>query len=379
MTLQRGLPRVVVLLLAVSVPASGFAWFMLARPADTAESSFEAPESPQPPGPPGTLIAVPGNGQVLLAWTPPETDGGSPILGYTVFAGAIYPSLLVARASMGNTLFFTDIGLTNGVVYHYRVVAYNLMGEGTPSNRSSASPGDFDAALFGVPRFGLAPFRVEFVLSAFDPAISTLGTSEWNFGDGHVGTVPADTSRTPKTHNLSHMYEAPGTYTVATRFGTEGRLFPGPTLPIVVLPPLALDAAASATMGTTPLTVSFRASAGGGLPSLVLHWKFGGEFVNGTDHLEHIFGEPGTFQVTVSVRDGAGNVAAEEFWIHVTPALDVLGLFLDYRWTFVGLIAAGGCGFVLGVLLSGKSHELLRRIRERMGRSRIAPGKDRFP
>jgi len=88
------------------------------------------------PGAPVGLVAVAGDGQVVLTWTAPA-DGGSPITGYTV-----------TRTSGGSTETFevgvattyTDTTVTNGETYLYTVHARNENGKGTLSVQVESSP-----------------------------------------------------------------------------------------------------------------------------------------------------------------------------------------------------------------------------------------------
>jgi titin len=76
---------------------------------------------------------------VALAWTPPASDGGSPVSGYEVWRGtsAGTESLLT---TVGVVTDYTDTTVTNGTPYYYQVAAVNAVGSGPRSNELSATP-----------------------------------------------------------------------------------------------------------------------------------------------------------------------------------------------------------------------------------------------
>jgi alpha-tubulin suppressor-like RCC1 family protein len=93
------------------------------------------------PGPPTPGSAVSGDGQVIVSWSPPSTDGGSPITGYVVtpYMGffALAPRTF---ASTATTQVVT--GLNNGTSLRFRVQAVNSVGAGAHSTVTNpAVPG----------------------------------------------------------------------------------------------------------------------------------------------------------------------------------------------------------------------------------------------
>ena len=87
------------------------------------------------PGAPGDVVAQPLDGAALVFWTPPASDGGASITGYT-----IVPSINgVAQASVagGTGPSFTVPGLVNGTAYTFTVAAVNSIGTGPPSAASA--------------------------------------------------------------------------------------------------------------------------------------------------------------------------------------------------------------------------------------------------
>jgi len=94
--------------------------------------------SPTAPGAPIGVTATAGNAQATVRWTPPGTDGGSVITGYTITAST---GAQTATAT-GSTTSATVSGLTNGTAYTFTVVATNSVGNGPPSAPSnSVTPG----------------------------------------------------------------------------------------------------------------------------------------------------------------------------------------------------------------------------------------------
>jgi len=111
--------------------------------AGTSPQSGEASATPQAtvPSAPAGLVASAGNGQVMLSWTVPNSDGGSPITGYNVYRGTSAGgegSTPVATNVVSSS--FTDTGLTNGTTYYYKVAAVNAVGTSPQSGEASATP-----------------------------------------------------------------------------------------------------------------------------------------------------------------------------------------------------------------------------------------------
>ena len=123
--------------------------------AETVQATPERRIAPPPPPPPGNggggggllfppeaplgLMAMPGAGAVRLEWSPPESDGGTPILRYEY-------RLKEGRGAFGewipipdsapeevNATGYTVGDLGNGTVYVFEMRAVNLVGEGRVS------------------------------------------------------------------------------------------------------------------------------------------------------------------------------------------------------------------------------------------------------
>jgi len=124
---------------------------------------------PGVPSAPSGLIAVGQYGHVDLTWSPPISDGGSPITGYEIYRGTSFEGLSLLT-SVGNQLWYQDASVTNGQVYYYRVTAVNSAGEGPSSNTDSARPGIDRIAIAPDPRSVLTGAQVQF--SAFARAES---------------------------------------------------------------------------------------------------------------------------------------------------------------------------------------------------------------
>ncbi len=101
------------------------------------------------PGAPTLNQALAGNHEVGLNWSPPDSEGGSPITKYTVYVnpcpsggegGCVVLDNVSPNPNSGSTFNYVIGGLTNGTTYSFTVTASNDSGEGPPSNPLSATP-----------------------------------------------------------------------------------------------------------------------------------------------------------------------------------------------------------------------------------------------
>ena len=120
----------------------------------TPERRIAPPRPPPPPRPPGNgdgggllfppeapacLMAMPGEGAVRLEWSPPASDGGTPILRHEYRLkeglGEFGEWTPIADSAPGevNASGYTVGGLFNGTVYAFELRAVNLVGEGRVS------------------------------------------------------------------------------------------------------------------------------------------------------------------------------------------------------------------------------------------------------
>jgi len=91
------------------------------------------------PNAPLNLQASAGDEEIILSWSPPTTDGGSPITNYKIYRGNT-SSGETLLTTVGNITTYSDTGLTNNQAYYYKVSAVNGVGEGVQSNEASATP-----------------------------------------------------------------------------------------------------------------------------------------------------------------------------------------------------------------------------------------------
>ena len=93
---------------------------------------------PQVPRAPASLVATAGDGRVVLSWSPPSFDGGTPIIAYRILRGLEGSEPDTIMGVVGTE--HLDLNVSNGATYVYKVVAINAVGEGPPSVTATATP-----------------------------------------------------------------------------------------------------------------------------------------------------------------------------------------------------------------------------------------------
>jgi PKD repeat protein len=173
---------------------------------------------------------------------------------------------------------------------------------------------------------GAAPFTVTFSGSCQD-AGNDLGqgsTGTLNFGDN----TPAQQVSPATFSNVSHVYQAPGTYTAAfaatdsTQHTGTSSLTVTVTTPANSTPMCTLNS--DKQTGQAPLTVNFTGSctdAGNDLIATSQSFNFGdGSTTQNGTSASHTYAQPGTYQATFSASDSNGNSGSTSLTITVTAA-----------------------------------------------------------
>jgi fibronectin type 3 domain-containing protein len=80
------------------------------------------------PSVPLNLKAEMVNGNVLLSWSAPTSDGGAGITGYKIYRGTSQATLSYITSVTSTS--FEDTGRRDGVTYYYTVAAVNEAGDG---------------------------------------------------------------------------------------------------------------------------------------------------------------------------------------------------------------------------------------------------------
>jgi len=143
------------------------------------------------PGAPKIGVATAGNTQVTVKFTPPASNGGSQITGYTV------TSTLGGKTATGSISPITVPGLTNGTSYTFKVTATNAAGTSLPSASSnSVTP----RAAPGAPTIGTATAGNAQATVKFTPPASNGGSAITSYKvTSNVGAKTATGSASPIT------------------------------------------------------------------------------------------------------------------------------------------------------------------------------------
>jgi PKD repeat protein len=258
---------------------------------------------PQPPPPattpaaPTALSASPSGSNASLQWN----DNATNETGYRVYLATgngafsrLSPDL--AAGSRAATISSLAAG-----TYRFYVTAFNNAGESAASNTASATIGTSVSASFAVsPSAGVAG-----VTAFFCSDTSTGATSwSWNFGDG--GTSFAQ--------NPTHVYNAPGTYTI--QLTANGQSFASRV--VSVTSGVASDFTFSPSNPTTQTNINFSDRSSGSIASWF--WNFGDGTGSSVQNPVKRYTAGGNYPVTLTVTTPAGLQSTSSHAISVTAA-----------------------------------------------------------
>jgi hypothetical protein len=101
----------------------------------------------QVPDAPEALTVAWSDGRLDIGWSPPSTDGGTPLLGYTLYRRAQGEEDFTVLASLAvDEMAFVDLDTRNGEEYTYTLTAHNLAGVSQRCPPVSAVPAGLPGA-----------------------------------------------------------------------------------------------------------------------------------------------------------------------------------------------------------------------------------------
>ena len=148
-----------------------------AMAAVTSTSALSARQgTPTAPGAPTGLTATPGNGIATLSWSPPSSDGGSPVDDYVIEGGTSPSGDSIVDNVGGHSA--TIGGLTNGTAYYFRVHAQNAYGDGAfvTVQVTPQGPGPGSGSVPGSPTGLKTSYGDGFIALSWSPPTSTGGS-----------------------------------------------------------------------------------------------------------------------------------------------------------------------------------------------------------
>ena len=161
------------------------------------------------------------------------------------------------------------------------------------------------------PKGGVAPLTVSFDASATVIPGEEITGFEWNFDDETAGAAQ-NISR--GSAHATHTFKRSGTYKISLKVRTVSGKNEGETDKVLVVREPLLHACAfpSRMRGNVPLEVRFDATCSTGAADYL--WNFGDDSSAKGESVVHIFETPGSFTITLRVRDGDDR---EDFWTEV--------------------------------------------------------------
>ncbi|HET9654015.1 MAG TPA: S8 family serine peptidase, partial [Kineosporiaceae bacterium] len=183
--------------------------------------------SATPPDFPTLTSATPGDQVIVVGWTPPARDGGSPVTLYTVTADPGGSTCIATPASTSCTL----TGLTNGTSYLVTATAANAVGTSGPSGGLRATPVAANPPSGGSTPTSGTPTATDTSGPASGPAdtASPTQTAAGTTTAGPTGTTGAATTTAEATQTTTPPGSGPATSTEPSTSTEPASTSPQPT------------------------------------------------------------------------------------------------------------------------------------------------------
>ena len=290
-------------------------------------SSPSSPVTPAAaPGAPTGVSATAGNAQAQVFFTPPASNGGSVITGYTVTSNSSGGAAGTDANAGSTSTAHTVTGLTNGIAYTFTVTATNSLGTATSSPSSPVTPYTAPGApTIGTATAGNAQVSVTFSIPTSNGGNAITGYTVTSYFNGVSGVTASGPSSpitvSPLTPGIAYTFTV-----MATNAAGNGQPsgYSNPATPYA-LP--GAPTGASATAGNGNATVTFTAAAPNGSAitgyTVTSNPSGGLDTGAGSTSLSHLVtgltnGTAYTF--TVTATNAAGNGPASNASTPVTPA-----------------------------------------------------------
>lgn len=190
---------------------------------------------------------------------------------------------------------------------------------------------------------GEAPLSVTFDASGSTASNATLVSYNWDFGDGSQGTGKTAT----------HTFTIAGTYNAQIRVTDSSGLTDTESTPVIVTAATIINQKPSAsftatpTQGSSPLTVSFDASASTDTDGTIasFSWNFGDGSTGSGKTVQHTYTTAATYSAILQVTDDKGatstpvskTIVAEEAKPDITLNYEIGELALTNEWVRIKL------------------------------------------
>ncbi|UEG49904.1 fibronectin type III domain-containing protein [Ferruginibacter lapsinanis] len=291
---------------------------------------------------------TPGNTQLIVAFTAPSSDGGSPITNYKYSTNG--GSTFTALSPASTTSPLTINGLTNGTPYNVQIRAVNAMGDGAATATTAATP----ATTPGAPTITtIAPSNGQ--LSVSFTTGTTGGSAITNYkystdgGSTFTAVSPAATTSpiiiTGLTNGTPYNVQIKAVNAIGD--GAASNQLTGTPLPIIYYQDFGTGIVASKPYTGTPAIFDVNLSSSSWTTSSSGFGSLGGSN-GGALSLNNSSGTP-TFTLTFTIAAGYRlNVSHFDFW-RVRSSTGAANWAMTINGTSVGSGTIPTTGAALGV------------------------------